>query len=528
VPSDRADVSVVVAVYNTMPYLTACLSSLVEQSIGHDRMEVIAVDDGSTDGSGEELDRFAEKHPDLFTVLRQPNSGGPARPSNRALDVASGRYVYFVGADDYLGPEALERMVAAADEWGSDVLVGKMEGVNGRSIHQGLFDGNRPDLDLYDSPLKWLLSNCKLFRRDLVETHKLRFPEDMRIGSDQPFTIEALVRAKRISVLADYTCYYAVTREDGGNITQGEVEIYTRLECAERLFPFIAGLLEPGPRRDAILHRHTMWELTKPLRENLLELDEDGRKDVCARVASIVDRYVTDDVMALLPIWRRVRLRMAQRGDLERLYEAIRADAAKTAYPITLKKGRVYLRYVGFEDPAAGLPDDLFEITKGLRRRLKEQVRTVEAKRVGNDVEVTVRTPLTGPDADDPATVGLALAPRGVKGRTPVEGTTLTPDPGGQGVTLTARIPLAPLIASGRGKHTLRLIVRTSAEDYDVAVPAGMTAVKGIMWHRAMPYLLTVHGDARGTTAILTHRIGPRTVAGRVRRATSKLRGGGN
>ncbi|NEE53439.1 glycosyltransferase, partial [Streptomyces sp. SID8455] len=61
--STTPDVSVVVAVYNTMPYLTECLNSLVRQSIGLDRLEIVAVDDGSTDDSGAELDRFAERYP---------------------------------------------------------------------------------------------------------------------------------------------------------------------------------------------------------------------------------------------------------------------------------------------------------------------------------------------------------------------------------------------------------------------------------------------------------------------------------
>ena len=74
------DVTVIIPVYNTMPYLTACLQSMVDQTIGADRMEVVAVDDGSTDGSGEELERFAADHPGLFTVLHQENSGGPAGP----------------------------------------------------------------------------------------------------------------------------------------------------------------------------------------------------------------------------------------------------------------------------------------------------------------------------------------------------------------------------------------------------------------------------------------------------------------
>jgi len=111
---EPADVTVVTAVYNTMPYLKKCLRTLVNQTIGADRLEIVAVDDGSTDGGGEWLDRFAEKHPGVVKVIHQANSGGPAVPSNRGLDAATGRYVFFIGSDDYLGKDALRRLVAKA------------------------------------------------------------------------------------------------------------------------------------------------------------------------------------------------------------------------------------------------------------------------------------------------------------------------------------------------------------------------------------------------------------------------------
>ena len=191
------DVTVVVAVYNTMPYLTDCLNSLVGQSIGLDRLEIVAVDDGSTDDSAAELDRFAKKYPDTVKVIHQANSGGPAAPSNRALDLATGRYVYFIGSDDHLGKEALERMVAYADKHESDVVIGKMVGTNGRYVHQALFKKSDPDISMFDSALPYTLANTKLFRRELVEKHNLRFPEDLPVGSDMPFTIEACVRARQ-------------------------------------------------------------------------------------------------------------------------------------------------------------------------------------------------------------------------------------------------------------------------------------------------------------------------------------------
>ncbi|MGW2995383.1 glycosyltransferase, partial [Streptomyces sp. NPDC001193] len=59
------DITVIIAVYNAMPYLNECLDSALGQSLGAERLEVIAVDDGSTDGSGAELDRYADRYPQV-------------------------------------------------------------------------------------------------------------------------------------------------------------------------------------------------------------------------------------------------------------------------------------------------------------------------------------------------------------------------------------------------------------------------------------------------------------------------------
>ena len=266
------DVTVIVAVYNTMPYLTRCLMSLVRQSIGRSRLEVIAVDDGSTDGSGVVLDRFVRRFPDVFTVIHQPNSGGPAGPSNRGLRLATGRYVFFLGADDYLGRSALARLVAAGDGWDADVVAGRMVGCNGRFVPQAIFARTDPDVDLYTSALPFAMSNTKLFRRSLLTEHGIRFPESLPFGSDQPFTVAACVHARKISVLADYDYYYAVRRHDAANITY-RASHRQRLACTEAIMDATATLLPPGPRRDAILHRSFASELSKLTRPDFLTLD---------------------------------------------------------------------------------------------------------------------------------------------------------------------------------------------------------------------------------------------------------------
>jgi poly(ribitol-phosphate) beta-N-acetylglucosaminyltransferase len=301
------------------------------------------------------------------------------------------------------------------------------------------------------------------------------------------------------------------------------VDVHTRLECAESLFAVVTGLLEPGPKRDAILKRHTRWELTMPTREGFLELDRDAQEDVCARVGKLVEQYVTDDVLSTLPIIRRARLRLAQHGEIDLLCEAIKAAVDERPYPIALKNGRVYLAYQGFENAALGLPDELFEITKGMRRRLSQEVRTVAARRDRDIVEITLRTPFTGPDAEDPEVVRLALVARGEKERVHLDEAIVTREPRDDGLRVTARIPVALLAGTGRARHDLRLLFHASGETHDVAVPADLPGDGGdTVWHRARPYRLSVTGDDRHGTMIETRPVRPaRAVAARVRRAAS-------
>ena len=102
-------VSVVVPVYNPGAHIEECVASLLRQSLPPDAYEVIFVDDGSTDGTGERLDELAAADPRV-RVFHQENSGWSGRPRNVGIDAARGEYVMFVDNDDHLGDEALERM----------------------------------------------------------------------------------------------------------------------------------------------------------------------------------------------------------------------------------------------------------------------------------------------------------------------------------------------------------------------------------------------------------------------------------
>ncbi|MFE0590834.1 glycosyltransferase family 2 protein [Micromonospora echinospora] len=507
------DVTVVTAVYNTMPYLTRCLTSVLEQTIGLDRLEVVAVDDGSTDSSGRELDRFAKAYPGTVKVVHQQNSGGPANPSNRALEIATGRYVFFIGSDDYLGPEALERLVAAADRHDADVVLGRMVGVNSRYIHQAIFESTQTDVDLFTSPLPFSLSNTKLFRRELIERHKLRYPEDMPVGSDQPFTIEACYRARRISVLADYDYYFAVRRFNAHNITYKSRHL-ERLHCAESIMNFVGGLIEAGPRRDAVLLRHFAWEVARLLENDFLGLDRPTQASVQAGVRTLAERYLTDTIRDQLGIETRVRLALAWHGELDDLLAVIRQDADH-GNPSTVVEGdRWYADYPGFRDPRLGIPDHWFEIT-GSAAEWIARLDTVQVAFEGSHtLLVTARSPR--PDLPH-----LASALKIMAGEVPAETTELVPDI--TGTTIRARILLPALLTDLAPGGKLRLIQAR----IDAFGTTGTAPLRGP--RRAVPQRVVVRRGARLhiLTATINHKgqlivavapVTPRRVMARLRR----------
>lgn len=532
------DVTVVVAVYNTMPYLTECLNSLLGQSIGHERLEVIAVDDGSTDDSGRELDRFAAEHPDVITVVHQPNSGGPAAPSNRALELATGRFVYFIGSDDHLGEEALERMVACADADGSDVVVGRMAGVNGRYVHQKLYKEGRREVTLFDSALPFTLANTKLFRRELVEKYGLRFPEDMPVGSDQPFTIEACVRARRISVLADYTYYYAVKRGDASNITY-RADHLSRLRCTARIMDHTAGLIPAGPRRDAVLRRHFEWELSKLMLDDFPALPLATRREICEGLTTLLDTYFTDGLREATGVKRRVRFGLARRGAVEELTRAIADEAEHGAPPFLLEGDRAFAPYPGFRDAAIGLDDRWYEVREPVAGRLAAgtELESAAWEQEGDDLTLALKVRIGITGDTDSAFVALARgalpksADKPGARRLPEKAVrpeavgefTREPADDGTGTLLTARIPVDRV----RAERGVRVYVDVAGTTYEIPVrTGGLPLPLARRWGRTTPYRASANRNPKGrlviTTALLWEP--PPRMGVRLRRMLSRLK----
>jgi poly(ribitol-phosphate) beta-N-acetylglucosaminyltransferase len=258
-PGGTVAVSVIVPVYNPGKFVEVCIESLIGQSLPREQYEVIFVDDGSTDETPERLDEVAAKESNV-RVFHEPPSGWPGRPRNVGIDNAVGTYVYFCDHDDWLAPEALERMVGFADRAGADVLIGKMIG-HRRSVPHALFRENDSNATLWTKPLMSSLSPHKLFRRSFLDEHKLRFPEGKRRLEDHVFVVQAYLLASTIAVLGDYACYHHIRRDDESNAAYGLVDPAAYVGYVREVIDIIEAHTEPGPKRDQVLERPFSQEL---------------------------------------------------------------------------------------------------------------------------------------------------------------------------------------------------------------------------------------------------------------------------
>jgi hypothetical protein len=518
------DVTVVIAVYNTMPYLTECLKSVLEQTIGVDRIEVVAVDDGSTDGGGAELDRWAQRYPNNVKVIHQPNSGGPAGPSNRALEIATGRYVFFLGADDYLGTEALERLVATADELDADIVLGRLVGANGRVVNQQVYrQGNRDDITLVDSALPWALSNTKLFRRSLIEGLGLRYPEEQRSGSDQPFTMRAVVAARRIAVRADYEFYYAVRRNDSSNITYG-TPIEGFLRDAATLMDTAADVITDPVAREHVLHRHFSWEVAKLLADRFLAARPDEQARVQEGVRKLADTYLTDAIRANLDVHRRIPISVAQHGTVDDIVAVARHLARQGLSPVVVEGDTYYAALPGFRDPVRGFPDAWYDGSTAIRK-LVHQTRPADVRwdtsADGRRVLVAAwHTPMPGLEAptEPPAEIVAGDRP----GRL-----TLTAG-AAAGTDVRAEFAVHDLVGGVRKRRRLRVQFSwtTKGNTYtDQVTGLDLTAAGRILYRRGLRfYVVHTDCDSNLRLGVVINPITPRRIAGHIVRKLRQRR----
>jgi hypothetical protein len=336
-------VSVIVPVHDVAEYLDACLASATSQDL--DAIEVIVVDDGSTDGSGEVADGWAERDPRV-AVIHQENRGlGQAR--NRGVAAARGRYLAFLDGDDLVPEDAYRELVASLEATRSDVATGNVlrleGGVTSQSpMHRGIFRRDRLATTVAEYPnlLRDRTATNKLWRRSFFDRVVGRFPEGV-LYEDVFVVVPALARARSVDVLG--LPVYVWRRRDGDtpSITQDRTDVRHVRDRAAAVTAVRRSLAEV----DADLSFR--YEVVA-LRELALFLpvfpavDEAYRSETARAVRDFLAEC-DPGVLGRLDPARRIPLALLQDGRPDLVVPLVSDPGRIADAPITVHDGRVFL-----------------------------------------------------------------------------------------------------------------------------------------------------------------------------------------
>jgi CDP-glycerol glycerophosphotransferase len=220
-------ISVVVAFFNNEDDLGDCLDSIAAQT--HPDLEVIMVDDGSSDHSAEIARAKAAADP-RFTLL-QPGHGGPGGARNRGVERARGEYLAFVDGDDVLPANAYELLLHALERSGSDFVSGAVDrvgpkGITPSALHSLALKGRQTGTHVTRMPrLLYDVSVWnKLFRRSFWDQHQLSYPEGV-VWEDLRLMTKAHVLARAVDVIPDIVYYWRERAQGGLSITQSRTSV---------------------------------------------------------------------------------------------------------------------------------------------------------------------------------------------------------------------------------------------------------------------------------------------------------------
>lgn len=241
-----AKISFLIPVYNVEEYLPECVNSILHQ--GQTDIEVLLIDDGSTDGSGALCDGFAAQN-DCVRAIHQKNTGAAAARNN-GLDHAEGEFIAFLDSDDRIAPGSIRHLLAWIDNGGADMCF--LEAIrffpDGRRVPLGdnilreEVRGKCPESvcrHLAARP-KFAGSACtKIYRSAFLRENRLRFPTDRRHGEDLSFCRDCILRAKSFDKLDMPYYEYRQGRRGSATATVSENSFWDILrfvsETADRL-----------------------------------------------------------------------------------------------------------------------------------------------------------------------------------------------------------------------------------------------------------------------------------------------------
>lgn len=209
-------VSIIVPVYNVEKYLRRCVESIIDQT--YYNLEIILVDDGSTDKSGVFCDKYARK--DSRVIVHHQENQGVSVARNKGIELATGDWIMFVDGDDWLAKDTFEKITHRIDE-SVDVCLFTYAKVYSQRKDIIGYKGKKNKLSKEDFIIfqKWIFNQylfkedyaisspwCKVYRKEFIKKYNIQFDKEIKIGEDKLFNLKVFEYAEKGMYIDE--CFY--------------------------------------------------------------------------------------------------------------------------------------------------------------------------------------------------------------------------------------------------------------------------------------------------------------------------------
>ncbi|TDK62173.1 glycosyltransferase family 2 protein [Bacillus salipaludis] len=295
-------ISVILPIYNVEQYIREAFETLLNQTIGFEHLEIIMVNDCSTDGTIKILNEYAHKYTNVKIINLPVNSGAPGTPRNEGMKEVNGKYTIFLDPDDLLPVDAYEKLYKVAEKWDSDFVMGTMESFKDSdpkrktwfhmTFRDYLMKKSYYNVSIKEVPFFLQVKTAvylKLVKSNFIKKHGLRFVEGMKNGEDKYYDMQLFTLAKKFSYIPE-TIYLYRTRDDENNLsmTQQDMESTILNDCkaAEIVKPLLSDKQYEVFQINAL--RSLFWKLIDPA---FNALPYDKRRYLLERISKVVSSY---------------------------------------------------------------------------------------------------------------------------------------------------------------------------------------------------------------------------------------------
>lgn len=202
-------VSIIVPIYNVEEYLERCLDSLAAQI--YSNIEILLVDDCSTDGSAGIAQRYARKNPRIFQFIEREKNGGLSAARNTGMEEAKGQWLAFVDSDDWVTEDYISAMYREAKDDNADIVISSLYYYYSENNYKEMCPfGDLTTQSSHKEKVALIRPYAcgKLFRKSLFDNLKIKFPEDIQRSEDIAAIIPVCCATERISLLHRPLYYY--------------------------------------------------------------------------------------------------------------------------------------------------------------------------------------------------------------------------------------------------------------------------------------------------------------------------------